>query len=190
MSGFVLAIDTSVGTSIALVDEFGGPSVWSRDDPRRHAEVIGTGIAAVLEAAGIGPEGVVAVAVGMGPGGYTGLRVGIAAARAFAIGRGIPLWPVASHDAIRAELGIPESRAIATPAGRRGHYVSVDGTTTLTQAPTDGLDGPIRFDEVPAVGLVTLARRRLAAGEPTGPGQPLYLREPDIAAPSKKRVTG
>ena len=40
----------------------------------------------------------------MGPGPFTGLRVGIAAARAFALGRGIPVVPVVSHDAVALEL--------------------------------------------------------------------------------------
>ena len=60
-----------------------------------------------LAAAALGPLGatspepvtLTAVASGMGPGPFTGLRVGIAAARAFALGRGIPVIPVASHDA-------------------------------------------------------------------------------------------
>jgi len=190
MTGLVLAIDTSIGTSVALVDEDGGRVSWSSDDPRGHAEAIGLAIESVLGAAGVGPEGVGAVAVGMGPGAYTGLRVGVAAARAFAFARGLPLWPVPSHDAIREELGIPASRAVATPAGRRGHYVSVDGVTTLRHEPVDGLDGPLPVAEVAAAALVAVARRRLTAGEPTGPEQPLYLREPDIAPPSRKRVTG
>ncbi len=187
----ILAIDTSIGTSVALVDEDGlGSTQWSRDDPRGHAETIGTAIESVLETYGVGADAVTAVVVGMGPGAYTGLRVGIAAARAFAFGRGIPVHPVPSHDAIREDLGIPESRALATPAGRRGHYVSVDGVTTLTQAEVSGLDGPIRSDEVAGSGLVRVALRRLAAGEPTGPEQPIYLREPDIAAPAtRKRVS-
>ncbi len=187
----ILAIDTSIGTSVALVgDDLGDVATqWSDSDPRGHAEAIGTAIERVLDDAGITAAEVTAVVAGMGPGGYTGLRVGIAAARAFAFGRGIPLWPVPSHDAIREDLGIPESRAIATPAGRRGYYVSVDGATTLTHEDVAGLDGPLRFDEVDAAVLVRVALRRLAAGEPTGPEQPLYLREPDIAAPSKKRVS-
>ncbi len=187
----ILAIDTSIGTSVALVDGDGdGVVQWSNGDPRGHAEAIGTAIESVLASAGIGAADVTSVAVGMGPGGYTGLRVGIAAARAFAFGRGIPLWPVPSHDAIREDLGLPESRALATPAGRRGHYVSVDGMTTLTHEDTAGLTGPLRIDEVQSAALVRVALRRLAAGEPTGPEQPLYLREPDIAPPSRKRVTG
>lgn len=188
--GLILAIDTSIGTSVALVGEDGvAAAQWSRDDPRGHAEAIGAGIVDVLRGAGIGSDGVTAVVVGMGPGAYTGLRVGIAAARAFAFGRGIPLWPVPSHDAIREDLGLPEAQAVATPAGRRGHYVSVDGATTLTHEEISGPAGPLRIDEVAAAALVPVALRRLAAGEPTGPDQPLYLREPDIAPPSKKRVS-
>ncbi len=53
----------------------------------------------------------------MGPGPFTGLRVGIAAARAFAAGRGIPVHPVASHDAVA--FGRTAPTLVVTDARRR-----------------------------------------------------------------------
>jgi hypothetical protein len=39
--------------------------------------------------------------------------------------------------------------------------------------------------------LALVAERLLAAGRPTGPDQPLYLRAPDVTLPgAPKRVTG
>ncbi|PRY67591.1 tRNA threonylcarbamoyl adenosine modification protein YeaZ [Glaciihabitans tibetensis] len=97
----LLAIDTSAGTSVAVVDRDRGVlAEFSEHDTRRHSEVIGTLIAEALKASGIEVAALSGVAVGMGPGPFTGLRVGIAAARAFAFGAGKPVVPVVSHDAI------------------------------------------------------------------------------------------
>ena len=96
----ILAIDTSLGTSAALVDAEGTVfgEAWS-DDPLAHAEVIGRLLQEVL-ATGPAPTH---VAAGMGPGPFTGLRIGITAARTFAQARALPLVPVASHDAMALE---------------------------------------------------------------------------------------
>ena len=105
----LLAIDTSLGTAVAVVEDDGVVlAVESSDDPLGHAETIGEMLQAALAAAAQAPESsgepLTHVAVGMGPGPFTGLRVGIAAARAFALGRGIPIVPVSSHDAIALDL--------------------------------------------------------------------------------------
>jgi tRNA threonylcarbamoyl adenosine modification protein YeaZ len=97
----LLAIDTSAGTSVAVVDRDRGIlAEFTENDTRRHAEVVGSLIADALRVAGVATAELSGVAVGMGPGPFTGLRVGIAAARAFAFGAGKPVVPVVSHDAI------------------------------------------------------------------------------------------
>ncbi|WP_066517881.1 tRNA (adenosine(37)-N6)-threonylcarbamoyltransferase complex dimerization subunit type 1 TsaB [Curtobacterium ammoniigenes] len=102
----LLAIDTSAGTSVAVVDPV-GPTVRAlraTSDTRRHAEAIGPFIAEALVAAAVSSTDITAVVAGMGPGPFTGLRVGIVAARTFASARGIPLLPVVSHDAAAAQI--------------------------------------------------------------------------------------
>lgn len=97
----LLALDTSAGTSVAVVDADGGiRAERSTDDTMRHAEVVGTFLADALAEAEVQPTELIGIAVGMGPGPFTGLRVGIAAARVFALGAGIRLLPAISHDAI------------------------------------------------------------------------------------------
>ncbi|MBB5632888.1 tRNA threonylcarbamoyl adenosine modification protein YeaZ [Cryobacterium mesophilum] len=97
----LLAIDTSAGTSVAVVDRDRGVlAERSVEDTRRHAEVIGTLILECLEASSVAVETLSGIAVGMGPGPFTGLRVGIAAANAFAFGAGKPVVRVVSHDAV------------------------------------------------------------------------------------------
>jgi tRNA threonylcarbamoyl adenosine modification protein YeaZ len=120
----LLAIDTSAGTSVAIVDggEPGGsrpssPIVLAQrlsPDTRGHAEIVGTFIRECLDEVGIAVTAITGVAVGMGPGPFTGLRVGIAAARAFAWGAGVPLLTVVSHDAIALE-SLTQDEASALP---------------------------------------------------------------------------
>ena len=123
----ILGIDTSLGTAVAVVEPDGVVrSQLESADPRGHAEVIGTLIERALAEASLRPSDILHVAAGMGPGPFTGLRVGIAAARAFALGRGIPVVPVVSHDAVALELllhsaltGGRDTPCRPTPAGAR-----------------------------------------------------------------------
>ena len=99
-----LAIDTSAGTDVAVVTDAGRLLAEYRlPDARRHAEAVGVAIELVLRDAGLRPRHLDGIVCGMGPGPFTGLRVGVAAARTFAFAAGIPLHPVASHDAIAHE---------------------------------------------------------------------------------------
>ena len=123
----ILAIDTSLGSAVAVVDPSGnvrGEAV--SDNPRGHAEVIGGLIERALADADTTAAQITAVAVGMGPGPFTGLRVGIAAARTFAIGRGVPVIPLVSHDAAALALAIEHRPfVVSTDARRRERAVSM-----------------------------------------------------------------
>lgn len=125
----LLAIDTSAGSSVAVVDRDRGVLAdRSIDDTMRHAEVIGTLIDDALREAGVAVRDLSAVAAGMGPGPFTGLRVGIAAARAFAIGAEIPLVPLVSHDAVARErygMGTSGGLLVVTDARRREVLVRI-----------------------------------------------------------------
>jgi tRNA threonylcarbamoyl adenosine modification protein YeaZ len=204
----LLAIDTSAGTSVAVVDPASGRVLAERstDDSRRHAEVIGPFLAEVLAEAGVTGADVTGVVAGTGPGPFTGLRVGIAAARTFAAARGVPLLPLVSHDAIAADLQ-RHPVVVLTDARRREVYWSAhDETGTRVAGP--GLAKPADLDEairasrpeavdwpretvttVPAGRLGSLAADRLASGAPFADDTPLYLRDPDVTVPgAPKRV--
>jgi len=199
----LLAIDTSAGTSVAVVE---GDRVLSEaSDPgtRGHAELIGTLIQRSLADAKAAPEDITGVVSGMGPGPFTGLRVGIAAARAFAAGRGIPVHPVASHDAVMFGRSTPT--LVVTDARRREvAWTTYDASGTRLDGPhlahpedlataVGGYAGFERIDaaEISAASLGLVAAELLAAGRPTGPEQALYLRAPDVTMPgAPKRVTG
>jgi tRNA threonylcarbamoyladenosine biosynthesis protein TsaB len=194
----LLAIDTSAGTSVAVVDA--GRVLAEADEPgtRRHAEAIGTLLRAVLADAGIEPRDIAGVVAGMGPGPFTGLRVGIAAARAFAFGIGAPVHPVVSHDAIA--FGHEERVLVVTDARRREVAWSLydPGVHRLDGpelCPREGFDAiASRHPGVPvldpptvsAASLGLVAELLLAAGRALGLADPLYLRAPDVTLPVPK----
>jgi tRNA threonylcarbamoyl adenosine modification protein YeaZ len=195
----ILAIDTSAGTSVALVGD-GIVAEAATADTRSHAEHIGVFIDRVLTDAGVSPSDVTAVVAGLGPGPFTGLRVGIAAGIAFAVGRGIPIYGVPSHDA--AAVG-REACTIVTDVRRRelawttyrdGVAIAGPRLTTEATLATDvdlGMFPEVRADVISATLLATAAQNRLARGDDLSSLRPLYLRAPD-ATPNNgpKRVTG
>lgn len=199
----LLAIDTSTGTSVAVVDRGGVRAVRSSPDTRGHAELIGPFLREALAEAGVAPESLEGVAVGMGPGPFTGLRVGIAAARAFALGIRRPVLPVVSHDAVA--FGAEGSVLVVTDARRRelawSAYAASAGLPERLAGPalapaaelataTAGHPGR-RLDAaiVDAGALGRLALALLDAGAPLGPTEPVYLRAPDVTLATPKRVT-
>lgn len=208
-----LAIDTSAGTSVAVVDHGGGIlAEHSSDNTRRHAEVIGTLIDSCLTDSRVAVRALSGVVAGMGPGPFTGLRVGIAAARAFALGAGLPLIPAVSHDAIA--LGCIGPTLVVTDARRREVYWSTysgsdaAGLPVRTEGPNLTKAGELdeavdrfatyRLLEATAVSagaLGMLAETMLVAGRPfgaafEGPPGALYLRSPDVTlSKGPKRVT-
>lgn len=210
----ILGIDTSLGSAVAVVEPDGVVrSQVHSSDPRGHAEVIGTLIEQALAEASVTPAAITHVAAGMGPGPFTGLRVGIAAARTFALGCGVPVVPVVSHDAAALELLIHDALtggyedaadlafAVVTDARRREFAYTLyrglddDGLPRRLAdpalTPRDELDarlaqaGAMRRDaeRIPAGMLALAAARALAAGRTIGPADALYLRSPDVTLP-------
>lgn len=183
----LLAIDTSAGTGVAVVDGARVLAEAAEAGTRRHAEAIGALLADVLAEARIAPAELTGVVAGMGPGPFTGLRVGIAAARAFAFARGIPVLPMVSHDAVA--FGQPDRVLVVTDARRREVAWSLydPGLERLDGphlAEREGFMGPAarRIDaaEVSAASLGLAAEFLRARGRDLGPAQPLYLRPPDV----------
>ncbi len=204
----LLAVDSSAGTSVAVVDSARGVSAQAAEpDPRRHAEVVGALIEAALAEAGVAVADLDGVVAGMGPGPFTGLRVGIAAARAFAFGAGLPVLPVVSHDALALAFyldGGDGPVTVVTDARRREHYWSaydgLDAAGVPIRSAGPALAAPDAVPEhgarvehraVDARALAVLAERAGASGRPFADDVALYLREPDaVPSAGPKRVTG
>lgn len=205
----LLAIDTSAGTDVAVVSDGGRVLGASRSDDRRHhAEAIGAAVRAALEEAGIAPRHIAQVIAGMGPGPFTGLRVGVAAARAFAFGRGVDCIPMRSHDAIahewrHAHLDQTGDLLVTTDARRRELACTVypfgsalpAGATELV-APDDvaerfaDVEHRVDAERVSAAHLALAWLDRVESGQPADADELVYLRAPDAKpAAARKRVT-
>ena len=100
MSNWVLALDTSAGTCVAILHNGQVAAEVVIANNMKHAETVGIAIQQVLVEAGIKPAQITAVVIGRGPAPYTGLRVGIAAAAMFAEAIAVPAFGVVSLDAI------------------------------------------------------------------------------------------
>ncbi|WP_282847292.1 tRNA (adenosine(37)-N6)-threonylcarbamoyltransferase complex dimerization subunit type 1 TsaB [Microbacterium oxydans] len=210
----ILAVDTSLGTAVALIDADGERRAEAAAvDPLGHAEVIGDLLVRVLSEAGAASGGagdteITHVVTGMGPGPFTGLRIGIAAARAFALGRDLPVIPVPSHLAAALTALDTETApfAIVTDARRREVAITVfdglddDGipavvadTVLVRAADADAhLDGIRRIDvsTLSATDLARVGARALAAGRTLAGEEPLYMRHPDVTLPGAPKKVG
>ncbi|MFO7690412.1 MAG: tRNA (adenosine(37)-N6)-threonylcarbamoyltransferase complex dimerization subunit type 1 TsaB [Cryobacterium sp.] len=208
----LLAIDTSAGTSVAVVDvDRGVLAEHGVPDTMRHAEVVGPLIDRCLREAGVSAAALSGVVGGMGPGPFTGLRVGIASARVFAFAAARPLVPVISHDAIafgRFHDGHTGPLLVVTDARRREVYWSAysgaDATGLPVRLAAPGLAQPATLLEtdwlyaglprvdahtVSAGDLGLVAQLTGAHGRAFAADQALYLRSPDAVVPSmRKRV--
>jgi len=100
MPNYTLCIDTSAGTTVAVLKGGETRSEIHFDENMKHAERIGDAIAQAVAGADIAPGRITNVVVGRGPAPFTGLRIGIAAAVMYAEGVGAKLWGVTSLDAI------------------------------------------------------------------------------------------
>lgn len=202
----LIAFDSAIGSSVAVCMN-GRVFEASSDDPRTHAEVIGTLITDVLTESSVSPADVMGVVCGVGPGPFTGLRVGIAAAQGFAVGSGAPILPVYSHEAVALEAFIADPLRqhvrIVQDAKRRELFVSDyardddSGIPRLVAGPRiepregySSTDTEVWPERIPAGRLLQLAVRRLTAGLEFAAPDALYLRQPDVKAPGPvKRVS-
>jgi len=208
VSSFLLAIDTTSGTSVAIL---AGETVVAEvhfESGMKHAELIGTAIAQVLEGAKARPTQVIAVAVGRGPALFTGLRVGIAAGIMFSEASSAGLVGVVSHHAIALQLysespELLEQPLLVTTDARRGEiywclYGGLDATgipivlrgpsvakqSEILENLTDSYpDFKVETGGASAVWIGRLAQRQILAGQHNTDVSAMYLRAPDAVEP-------
>jgi len=126
--------------------------------PRRHASALLSLIEQVLRPLGAGPSDLALVAVSDGPGSFTGLRVGIAAAKALALGGGIPLWTAPSLLVRAVGSGRPGERILAVSSALRGEVYAgawrllAEGSIECLLAPRTL--GPGDLESLPSVDRV------------------------------------
>ena len=96
----VLAIDTSVGVSVAILRSNGVVTQSQPVDHGMQGELTAELISQVVIDSGLEIHEITDVVVGVGPGPFTGLRVGLVTAGVFAHARDIPIHGICSLDAI------------------------------------------------------------------------------------------
>lgn len=202
----ILAIDTSVGISIALHD---GQRVVAHRTTSEHGiqgELAVSIISEVLTEAGAVPADVTEVIVGVGPGPFTGLRVGIAVAQVFAAARKIPIRALCSLDAVALSVG-GECMVVTNARRKELYWATYDASGIRVEGPNVDLPAEISerakahrvvgpgaqlYAELVAGEEVLLEARFLAQAVVDGTAQfvdvfPLYLRKPDAQEPTARK---
>ncbi|WP_375423701.1 tRNA (adenosine(37)-N6)-threonylcarbamoyltransferase complex dimerization subunit type 1 TsaB [uncultured Friedmanniella sp.] len=205
----VLAVDTSTTVTVGLARGDTVLAVAGVPDRMAHVEQLIPLVRRCLREAGVAPADLDLIVAGLGPGPYTGLRVGIVTAQVLASALGIAWRGVCSLDVLAAQVvaehaAAPEQFVVATDARRREVYwARYDARGVRLGAPLVGPAG-----EVPALPTVgpgadlypdhlqaVLGPRTLDPGvlAVRGPGlpdagrEPLYLRRPDAAEPTRRK---
>ncbi len=206
----LLAFDTATpAVTVAVGDAGQVRAQRTVVDARRQGELLAVGIEEVLAEAHVTRGDLDAVACGAGPGPYTGLRVGLVTARVLGSALGIAAYgfctlDVIAADAVNAAAG--REFLVATDARRKELYwarysaagARLSGPEVAAPAalpaglPVAGegahaypelLGEPIEPRYPSAATAAVWCAGRLAAGEPLGPPDPLYLRRPDARVP-------
>ena len=204
----VLAFDTATpAVTVAVGDA--GQILAQRTvvDARRQGELLTVCIEEVLAEARVTHGDLDAVASGAGPGPYTGLRVGLVTARVLGSALGIAAYGFCTLDIIAADAAAAGREfLVATDARRKelywarysaaGERLSGPQVSAPAALPTglpvagegahaypEPLGEPITPRYPSAATAVTWCAARLAAGEPLGPPDPMYLRRPDARVP-------
>ncbi len=213
--GVTLAIDTSAGTTVALVKAGEVIAESNHDNTMGHAETIAVAIAEVLASApGIEVNSVV---VGRGPAPFTGLRVGIAAAMMFSQGAKAKLSGVISLDAIalleleaNEDISASKPLLVLTDARRKEVYyalysglnshgvpIRIDGPSVIKPAALEEMlidknITPVSSTKsISAVAVAKLAAAQARDGSLSNDVTALYLRQPDaVEGQFGKKVSG
>lgn len=170
-----LAIDSASPTlSLALHD---GQTLLAEHTLRagnQHNALLAPTIQHILEACGVSPSQIVALAVAKGPGSYTGLRIGIALAKGLAGAHKLPLLafstldivaegappPVkANHGALLAVIPAGRGRIIhGLYAARKGQWIAEDevGIGTWEELLPTLAEDTLISGEIDATGLALL----------------------------------
>ena len=204
----ILAIDCSTSACSAAVRRGDTLLAVKRASGRGQAEAMVPLIGEALDESGLDWPEIQLIGVTVGPGSFTGLRIGLAAARALALARQIPIAGVTTADLLAAMVSPERYRGrrllIAIDSKRDDLFVFADGEirAMLPEAALAWQSGPLLvagdaaeqfrglredLEILPllpdAEPLAELAARRYQEGAALL-AHPLYLRPPDVALPA------
>ena len=200
----VLAIDTSVGVSVAILRSNGELTQSQAVDHGMQGELTAELISQVVADSGLEISEITDVVVGVGPGPFTGLRVGLVTAAVFAHARNIPIHGICSLDAIAFDYAKP--CVVVTDARRKELYwARYEGKRIgepqvskaedlLAQFPGSEFVGPGAqlYPDFISGKVSELKAGSLAKLFATGTAQlvdvsPMYLRKPDAVEPTTRK---
>jgi len=141
----ILALDTSsAALSCALFDSAVVAESLLRE---RHGEALPGALLELCARAGKSLDDVTGLAVGLGPGSFTGLRVGLAAAKALAYARRLPIAGVSSLRALARAFAAPGRIVVPTLEARKGELYAAAFRGDEQLWPAAAMRGP-RFIEL------------------------------------------
>ena len=200
----VLAIDTSVGVSVAILRSNGELTQSQAVDHGMQGELTAELISQVVADSGLEISEITDVVVGVGPGPFTGLRVGLVTAAVFAHARNIPIHGICSLDAIAFDYAKP--CVVVTDARRKELYWAryedkrigepqvSKPEDLLAQFPDSDFVGPGAqlYPDFISGKVSELKAGSLAKLFATGTAQlvdvsPMYLRKPDAVEPTTRK---
>ena len=200
----VLAIDTSVGVSVAILRSNGELTQSQAVDHGMQGELTAELISQVVTESGLEISEITDVVVGVGPGPFTGLRVGLVTAAVFAHARNIPIQGICSLDAIAFDYTKP--CVVVTDARRKELYWAryedkrigepqvSKPEDLLAQFPNTEFVGPGAqlYPDFISGKVSELKAGSLAKLFATGTAQlvdvsPMYLRKPDAVEPTTRK---
>nr|WP_274617537.1 tRNA (adenosine(37)-N6)-threonylcarbamoyltransferase complex dimerization subunit type 1 TsaB [Nesterenkonia sp. AY15] len=162
--GVILAIDSSAGASVAVLDHGHVRAQWRTSETTTHAEVLAEAVANTMREAEVSGAGLCGVVVGVGPGPFTGLRVGLALAHSLAEVWGVPLHGVCSLDSMAQRAvnspaepsAVPGEFLVASDARRREVYwaryrADAHGFAELLDGPQ--VSAATELPDLPVVGV-------------------------------------
>jgi len=200
----VLAIDTSVGVSVAILRSSGEVTQSQTVDHGMQGELTADLISKVVIESGLEISEITDVVVGVGPGPFTGLRVGLVTAAVFAHARSIPIHGICSLDAIAFDY--PKPCVVVSDARRKELYwARYDGIrigepqvskpeVIAAQFPDAKFVGPgaqLYSDaisgEVMELKAGSLAKLFVSGSAQLVSVSPMYLRKPDAVEPTSRK---
>ena len=200
----VLAIDTSVGVSVAILRSNDEVTQSQAVDHGMQGELTAELISKVVSDSGLKIEEITDVVVGVGPGPFTGLRVGLVTASVFAHAREIPIHGICSLDAIAFDFAKP--CIVVTDARRKELYwTRYEGIrigepqvskpeVIASQFPDADFVGPGAnlYPDYVSGNVTELKAGSLAKLFASGSAQlvdlsPMYLRKPDAVEPTLRK---
>ena len=200
----VLAIDTSVGVSVAILRSSGELTQSQAVDHGMQGELTAELISQVVADSGLEISEITDVVVGVGPGPFTGLRVGLVTAAVFAHARNIPIHGICSLDAIAFDYAKP--CVVVTDARRKELYWAryedkrigepqvSKPEELLAQFPDSDFVGPgaqlypdFISGKVSELKAGSLAKLFVSGNAQLVDVSPMYLRKPDAVEPTTRK---